>query len=330
MDFRFRLIDPDHGEFWLDHCGALMDVEPMGEEFVHGMCHTIEDPTFDATAAATNPHAQVRPVHRPPRRPTDRTPHCLWRVDVVPDGPAAQPHSNQALVAASQIASVGVEVPAGADDAPGLADYSGEFVPDLRLELLSHRMLVIALQEFAVQSHLLLRGFLLSVTQHLGAEVAAAATPRLLAGWSGLTAQRLRAALELPDTIDGLATMLALHPMLAPRSYLGTEIELADGAVRLSFAADCPAAREGDALTWFSGLGSGVDAALDAIVAAYHPQARCQPLLAAGGERVAYQVSIDPAGSPRREPGELAIARISTGAGFGFRDGRRLLPLTPA
>ena len=55
MDFRFRLRDVDHGEFWLAHCGALMDVEPMGSHFVHGMCHTIEDPTFDATAVATNP-----------------------------------------------------------------------------------------------------------------------------------------------------------------------------------------------------------------------------------------------------------------------------------
>ena len=54
MDFRYRIRDIDHGEFWLAHCGALMDVEPMGSEFVHGMCHTIEDPTFDATAVATN------------------------------------------------------------------------------------------------------------------------------------------------------------------------------------------------------------------------------------------------------------------------------------
>ena len=26
MDFRLRVIDDTHGEFWLDHCGALMDV----------------------------------------------------------------------------------------------------------------------------------------------------------------------------------------------------------------------------------------------------------------------------------------------------------------
>ena len=81
MDFRYKVDDAQHGEFWLDHCGALMDVEPMGEEFVHGMCHDIEDPTFDATAGATNPYAQVRPIHRPPRVPADRAPHCHWRVD---------------------------------------------------------------------------------------------------------------------------------------------------------------------------------------------------------------------------------------------------------
>ena len=53
MDFQFRLDRPDYGEFWLAHCGALLDVEPFGEKQVKLMCHNIEDPTFDATAAAT-------------------------------------------------------------------------------------------------------------------------------------------------------------------------------------------------------------------------------------------------------------------------------------
>ena len=34
MDFRFRLDRPDYGEFWLDHCGALLDVEPYGPKRV--------------------------------------------------------------------------------------------------------------------------------------------------------------------------------------------------------------------------------------------------------------------------------------------------------
>jgi len=34
LDFRFTVHDRWHGEFHLDHCGALMDVEPMGAEYV--------------------------------------------------------------------------------------------------------------------------------------------------------------------------------------------------------------------------------------------------------------------------------------------------------
>jgi hypothetical protein len=48
MDFRYTIHSPMDGEFSLNFCGALMDVEPMGEEMVTFMCHDIEDPTFDA------------------------------------------------------------------------------------------------------------------------------------------------------------------------------------------------------------------------------------------------------------------------------------------
>jgi hypothetical protein len=53
MDFRCRVDDADHGEFWLAHCGALLDVEPMGEEYVHGMCHAIEDPSSGRRSPAS-------------------------------------------------------------------------------------------------------------------------------------------------------------------------------------------------------------------------------------------------------------------------------------
>lgn len=68
MDFRFRVIDDNNGLFHLDHCGALMDVEPMGDDYVVAMCHHIEDPTFDATGWATHPQLRMRPLHRPPPR----------------------------------------------------------------------------------------------------------------------------------------------------------------------------------------------------------------------------------------------------------------------
>ncbi|MFM8304257.1 MAG: hypothetical protein ACKOA9_08180, partial [Actinomycetota bacterium] len=88
MDVVYTVQDAHHGEFWLAHCGALLDAEPFGEERVFGMCHTIEDPTFDATALAVNPRARIRPIHRPPRQPADRHPHCHWTITI---DPAADP-----------------------------------------------------------------------------------------------------------------------------------------------------------------------------------------------------------------------------------------------
>jgi hypothetical protein len=82
MDVRYELEDESRGYFELAHCGALLDVEPWGEKLVTGMCHTIEDGTFDVTAQSVNPKAAVRPVHRPPRRPADRSPHCRWEVSI--------------------------------------------------------------------------------------------------------------------------------------------------------------------------------------------------------------------------------------------------------
>src|SRR5690348_17096220 len=32
MQVAYQVDDPWHGQFWLDHCGALLNVEPHGEE----------------------------------------------------------------------------------------------------------------------------------------------------------------------------------------------------------------------------------------------------------------------------------------------------------
>src|SRR5450759_1851704 len=115
MHVGYRLENEGYGEFWLDCCGALMDVEPFGEDMVRGMCHDIEDPTFDATAAATNPLIKIRPIHRPPRSPADREPHCRWKV-FIDDAPNAEPfemHPNLAIVASSKLADVALVDPGG-------------------------------------------------------------------------------------------------------------------------------------------------------------------------------------------------------------------------
>src|SRR3954454_3147906 len=195
MDFRCRVDDAQHGEFWLAHSGALMDVEPMGEEFVRGMCHTIEDPTFDATALATHPHVQIRPIHRPPRVPAGREPHCHWTVIIDDSFPEVPPHPNEAIVARSVIANVGVAQPTGELEPGGWDDYDRDFDPDFELQDLSHRALVAALQEFAIQSPLLFRAFLLAVEQEVDEAAAVAPHPEVFHGLGRPTAQRLKAAM---------------------------------------------------------------------------------------------------------------------------------------
>ena len=85
MDVRYQVADRNRGYFSLASCGALNDVEPFGELAVRGMCHTIEDATFDVTAQAVNPKARVRAIHRPPREPADRVPVCGWEVVIDDD-----------------------------------------------------------------------------------------------------------------------------------------------------------------------------------------------------------------------------------------------------
>jgi len=132
MDVRWKLVDASHGEFWLAHCGALMDVEPHGERRVIGMCHHIEDPTFDATAFATNPRARIRPVHRPPRIPTDRLPHCHWTITIDAANPPVSAAAHTARVAALPLAGVANVRPPDREPG-GWPDYRRPFDPDFRL-----------------------------------------------------------------------------------------------------------------------------------------------------------------------------------------------------
>src|SRR6185437_12418953 len=129
MDFRYTVYDRWHGQFELASCGALLDVEPMGPDYVFGMCHTIEDPTFDATAVATNPRAQVRPVHRPPRTPADRHPHCAWTVIIDESYPPVVPLAPYYVIEKTHAATVELDPIDPADD--GAADYAGDLLSDV-------------------------------------------------------------------------------------------------------------------------------------------------------------------------------------------------------
>lgn len=319
LDFRCTVHDHDHGEFHLAHCGALVDVEPMGEEFVHGMCHTIEDPTFDATAVATNPRAQVRPIHRPPRVPADRHPHCHWTITIDPSFPPVSAHPNLELVARSLAAHVVVDDPGPGTEPGGWDDYSGPHDPDFELEDLSHRALVIALQEFAVQSHLLLRGFCLAVSERTDGATAAAMVARMAVGLSWTTSERLTRAFDLGDGTGALAALLQIHPMLWPRPYVAPSIAFDGTRVRIAIAHDAPFLAEGDDFTWLAPTAAGDPATLAALVQGHNPRARVTVVAPTAGEQCAFEITLDPDADPVREPDEASLTKISTGATFPLR-----------
>jgi hypothetical protein len=218
MDFRYAVQDRWHGEFHLDHCGALMDVEPMGEDYVVSMCHDIEDPTFDATAVASNPKAQIRPVHRPPRRPADRNPHCAWTVTIDESHPPVSDSEGCREVRRSVAAGVQLDPIDPSDE--GAADYAGPLLSDVDFAAFSHSALVRMADEVCLQMHLLDLGFRYGLRQRLADTEVQRIARRQLVGIAGLAADRLRAALDIPRTEAGNERLLALHPVRNPRAYV--------------------------------------------------------------------------------------------------------------
>jgi hypothetical protein len=315
MDFRYTVHDRWHGEFHLDHCGALLDVEPMGPDYVRGMCHDIEDPTFDATAVATNPRAQVRPIHRPPRLPADRHPHCAWTVVIDPSHPEAQPIPALEIIAGSRAAHLDL-APIDPDD-DGAADYTGPLLTDVDFGAFSHSALVRIADEVCLQMHLLNLSFVLAVTKRCGqdTDLAKSICTRQLTGIAGVAAERIRHAMNLPADVEGLTQVVRLHPLLNPSAYVDAEITRGRLHVHPSPAQDDGA--------WISLCGPGSPQPLQAIATAVHPHLR----VAITGSDTDWTAEFSDAGTAATELPEVLVTKVSHGAAFQFQP-RRSLPLT--
>src|SRR3954452_16589183 len=303
MDFRYTVEDPWHGRFELAHCGALMDVEPLGPDYVRSMCHDIEDPTFDATAVATNPRAQVRPVHRPPRTPAGRNPHCEWTVVISDSHPPVELSAGCVELQSSRAAAVVLDPVDPVS--PGRSDYAGPLLADLDFTEFSHSALVRVADEVCLQMHLLFLGFRRAVSSRLPVEAAREICVKQLTGIAGVAASRIAAALDLPASADGAARVLTLHPLFNPAAYVST--------------ADSPAHHDG---AWISLVGPSEVRPLQAIVRAVDPHL---DVVVTGSP---WTVSVVERDEAAEEAGEVAVTRISTGADFAFRP-RRSLPITP-
>jgi hypothetical protein len=316
MDFRYTVHDPHHGEFHLDHCGALMDVEPMGEDYVRGMCHDIEDPTFDATAIASNPRAQVRPIHRPPRTPADRHPHCAWTVIIDASHPEAAGIPALAVNERSRAAAVELAPIDPADE--GLADYTGPLVGDLDFAAFSHSALVRIADEVCLQMHLLDLAFTMAVrTRAESPEQLLEIRRKQLTGVAGVGAMRIARALGVTRDPAGARRVLSLHPLLNPAAYVDADLPL-DGQVVVR-----PSAAHDDG-AWISLVDPEWSAPLQAIVQAVDPHLAVE-CASIGDGWAADVVRRDHAAD---ELPEVAVTKFSTGTDFAFEE-RRSLPITP-
>ncbi len=313
MDVRYELESPQRGFFWLQSCGALLEVEPYGDAAVRSMCHAIEDPTFDASAVATNPRARCRPIHRPPRMPVDRVPHCRWEVFVDPDAAPIEEIAITRRVRTSRLARL--EFPPAAGDATGgRDDYAGPFAPDFRLEDLSRAALERVCREFLVQNHLLVRALMMAVAERGGDELAQRIATAQWIGAGAVAAGRLGRALRVDgDDAAAIAAVLRLHPAFVP-GYLGVDV---DGR-RLRIL-DGEARHEDDPYGWYALPDAAWQAALDAMVQAVNPRARCDRAMPGSGERGAWEVVVDPAAAAAEVRPEVARVAGTTTARFAFR-----------
>jgi hypothetical protein len=312
MDFRFHVTDRDHGEFWLDHCGALMDVEPMGPDYVTAMCHDIEDPTFDATATASNPRAQVRPVHRPPRVPADRVPHCAWTVIIDPSHPELQVPAPAVAIGATAAANHQLD-PIDTND-PGLHEYAGPLLSDLDFRQWSGSALRRIAGEVCIQGHLLALSFLASTRKYVETdEEARSFSRRQFTGVAGVAAERIRAALGLGTALDDVAEVLSLSPGLLPTTYTGCRVELAE---RLLVRVDRKAPAAGDG-SWPTLLDVDHLEPLDAIVGAVDRRYRCI-VVNDDYDELVVEVVMGDAELP--VPNDVRLTEFSTGADFTFTD----------
>lgn len=311
LDFRFEVESPLVGYFELATCGALLDVERMGDAYVTAMCVDVEDPTMDATALATNPRARMHPIHRPPRRADATGAVCRWRVDIDEARDPIQWPEETLAMARSEAVGLTAVSPVDPDD-DGAADYAGALVSDLDFAAFSRSALVRICQEVALQWHLLAITGRRAVLSRSDVSLADEIARKQAVGVAGITGERLARALGYGA--DQAGDLLAIHPTFQPHGYTGVTVE--NGVVRVP--RDSPAVRDGG---WYADVRTVLPAVVEAAV---HPLNASLHAVVTETD-AALEIRLVP-GEPRTEADEVALVRFSQGAAFAFEP-RRSLPL---
>lgn len=307
FNVRYEVFSPASGRFWLESCGALLETEPRGEDAVRTMCHDVEDPTFDATAVATNPRARVRPVHRPPRAPADRVPHCEWNVTI---DASAEPVGEPAVaveLGKSRLAQLTLERPVSERETGGMPDYSGDVHEQLHLEQLSHAALVVVCQELALQVNLLVKGMTMIIETLYGRSAAKKVAEFQMLGSGWVTGERLaRWANVEAGGIDRILAVLQVHPVFQPCAYQPIEFEKQDDT-RATLRLLPGVANEDNAqIGWQTLLQEGFSEGIEAIARGVDPRAQVVP---DRDDHTLWRISIEPSAPPPDEPLPVQIAR---------------------
>lgn len=306
FDAGFKAISDTEGQFWLNRCGPLLETEPRGEEAVKTMCHAIEDPTFDATAVATNPKARVRPIHRPPRPENASGEHCRWRVTIEED---AEPIIEPAITGKMRdTALAGIALMRPPNGESGGMDYY-ECAPyeTLELERFSHSALVIICKELAVQFHLLLNALSLAVTQRYGSEAAQAIAEFQMVGSCRVISERLaRWAGPQKSGIDALIDVLAVHPALNPFEYVCCQVVKVDERTATITFEDSPAFSKNQPLGWFPLLKQDRASGLTSMVQGVNPFARLEAM---GEAELAWRITLEASEQAGEDPLAVQVAK---------------------
>jgi hypothetical protein len=313
MDVAYKVTDPLHGEFWLLHCGALIDLEPLGEEVIFNMCHTIEDPTFDATALATNPRARIRPIHRPPRVPADRHPNCHWTLIIDPaNDPVGRIPITQQI---SELPLASVPNSIASQAGTGLHDYHGDFDPGFRLGDFADPALAAAAREFQMQAHLLACALQAAITPHLGAEVSHSIVDEAWLGAAWISAERLPRILDPGTGPAAVATGLRYTPIVPPGFQRTVTVE--GDHVTCTLTAVQSGLTDPAHLGWCGSLSRAATGLAEGTAGGLGYQATAT-IVELQGKTIHMEFTVEDAAADRGEPEVVALSRFGRTASWNF------------
>ena len=313
LNFHYDIQSHDRGLFWLTSCGAYNGVREMTGGDANAetqICVHMEDPTFDATVMAVNPGARCIPIYRPPHGgDIPAAGPCRWEVRIDQDIGTVEVNQFTELVGRSRAARFEFTLPSPAGD--GLANYSGAFKRDFRLEDLDSSILAVQLKEFALDVHLLQRACYLSIQKNYGDDVIGELIAEHCAAMAPVYQARLRRLFSIEGSdMSAVLRLLQLDHHFVP-DYVKTGAELID-ARRGRFWIDvCGAIADGELTGVLTGLWQGRVLGLEQIVQAINPRAHVTAVPAFAGHRFCYDIVIDPDNTP--VPPSPLVAIVESG-----------------